>query len=250
MFLGLKEILAPRASRLKAIISEDLINAERKYKDSFDLQPSALVVLSSNLLWSPQDSSTGLQRRIIYIPVTTIPEKVDRDLFIYNLSTNKMSGKLVDSLPGLVNWALGNNDNNLNLLNNAIETNKLISPYTMDSTNPLLEWINNYITSEPNSEVNVGKINSDAKTNLFPHYLKFCKDYGHVPLKYNIFSTVLSQQLNNIFGPTVLKRRTRGGTVISNIKLHNDIIYNNTGITNINFSDIKSEFNGYISHHD
>ena len=49
------------------------MNAERKYKESFDLQPEALVVLSSNLLWSPKDSSTGLQRRVIYIPVTTVP---------------------------------------------------------------------------------------------------------------------------------------------------------------------------------
>jgi D5 N terminal like/Family of unknown function (DUF5906) len=37
-------------SKLRLLISGDLINAEIKYRDSFDIQPSCLVVLSSNIL--------------------------------------------------------------------------------------------------------------------------------------------------------------------------------------------------------
>jgi hypothetical protein len=110
-----------------------------KYGASFDLQPSCLVVLSSNVLWNPSDASTGLQRRIIYLPITTVPEKVDRTLFNYNLSTNLSSGTLSSSLPGLVNWALTNPDEDLNLLNNALETNKLIDPNAIKSANPLVD---------------------------------------------------------------------------------------------------------------
>lgn len=102
-------------SKLRLLISGDVMNAERKYKDSFDLQPESLVILTSNLLWSPKDSSTGLQRRIIYINMKTVPNKVNRNLFNYNLVSNELSGSLVRSLPGLVNWALSNSDENQNL---------------------------------------------------------------------------------------------------------------------------------------
>jgi putative DNA primase/helicase len=37
-------------SKLRLLISGDPLNAEIKYKDSFDLQPNCLVVLSSNML--------------------------------------------------------------------------------------------------------------------------------------------------------------------------------------------------------
>jgi hypothetical protein len=80
-----------------------------------------------------------LQRRIIYLPFTTVPQQVDRNLFNYNLSTNLCSGTLSSSLPGLVNWALTNTDENLNLLNNALETNKLIDPDTLNVTNQLID---------------------------------------------------------------------------------------------------------------
>ena len=102
-------------SKLRLLISGDVMNAERKYKDSFDLQPESLVILTSNLLWSSKDSSTGLQRRIIYINMKTVPNKVNRNLFNYNLVSNELSGSLVRSLPGLVNWALSNSDENQNL---------------------------------------------------------------------------------------------------------------------------------------
>jgi phage/plasmid-associated DNA primase len=114
------------------------MDVELKYKDSFDFQPKSLVVLSSNVLWSPRDASTGLQRRIIYIPITTVPQKVDRNLFSFNQTTNECSGTLSESLPGLLNWALQNPEKNLSLLNNAVETNKLIDPNTLSETNHLV----------------------------------------------------------------------------------------------------------------
>ena len=153
-------------SKLRLLISGDVMNAERKYKDSFDLQPESLVILTSNLLWSPKDSSTGLQRRIIYINMKTVPNKIDRNLFNYNLVSNELSGSLVRSLPGLVNWALSNSDKNQNLLNNAVNTNKLISENVLNEINPLVDWIKSFISYEYGNNVNVGKKNSDLKNNF------------------------------------------------------------------------------------
>ena len=154
--------------------------------------------------------------------MTTVPNKIDRNLFNYNLSTNQCSGTLSDSLPGLVNWALNNTDDNLNLLNNAIQTNKLIDPNALNDTNPLVDWIISHISYEPDSSVNVGNKQSDPNTCLYAHYLNYCKEYGYKPLLFNIFSTVLVQQLNVLVNLNIAKKRSINGTIITNINLNKD----------------------------
>jgi len=229
-------------SKLRLLISGDIMNAERKYKDSFDLQPDALVVLSSNLLWSPKDSSTGLQRRIIYVPVTTIPEEIDRDLFNFNLITNEFSGTLSKSLPGLVNWALDNPDSNSNLLGNAYETNKYISPNVLSDTNPLVDWIRSYISYEYGNYVAIGRKTSDPKKYLYSNYLSFCKDYGFKELSFQIFSSVIIQQINLLVNSNIQKKRISNGFVITNIKLNDNIIQEDKPMVNDNILD---EFDNY-----
>jgi hypothetical protein len=171
-------------------------------------------------MWNPKDSSTGLQRRIIYIEMSTTPKVVDRNLFHYDLVTNEISGTLAKDLPGLINWALNNPKSNLNLLNNAVETNKLISSNTMGITNPLIEWIETYLEFNLNSEVPVGKVQSNPDTHLFANYLRFCKDYGYHPLKYSVFSDTLVQQLQTLFDLNIRKYRNSKNTVISGISLY------------------------------
>jgi len=212
-------------SKLRLLISGDSINAERKFKDSFDFQPDALVILSSNLMWAPKDASTGLQRRVIYLPFTTVPDKIDRNLFNFNTTTNTYSGTLSNSLPGLVNWVLDNSESNLNLLNNAYETNKLISPNAIRDANPLVDWIKTYISYEENNSVPIGRKTSDPKTHLYPHYLMFCKSYGFIPLPFPSFSSVLLQQITLLISDNVNKKRISGGYVILNIKLNENLLH-------------------------
>jgi phage/plasmid-associated DNA primase len=206
-----------------------------------------LVVLSSNTIWSPKDTSTGLQRRIIYVPVTTIPEKVDRGLFSYDMVTNQGSGKLNKSLPGLVNWALGNNPENLKLLDNAVSTNNLINPRILEESNPLISWVKTYLTYEQGGAVSVGKKTSNPETHLYPHYLGFCKDFGFSPLSFNLFTTVLLQQLNVLINPAIQKKRITQGVVIQHLKLNNQPIleedFKNPGEDSA--SSIMEEFHGF-----
>jgi hypothetical protein len=73
------------------------------------------------------------------MPIINVPNKVDRNLFTYNLSTNEFAGTLARSIAGLVNWALANTEENINLMNNAVEVNKLIDPSSISSANPLVD---------------------------------------------------------------------------------------------------------------
>lgn len=209
-------------SKLRLLISGDIMNAERKYKNSFDLQPVALVVLSSNVLWNPKDSSTGLQRRIIYIPVTTVPTVKDKNLFHYNLTNNVSSGTLADSLSGLVNWALANPESNLNLLTEATSTNDLINPDVLNKTNPLVDWVKSYLTFEPGSSIRVGSKSLSPELFLYPNYLLFCKEYGYKSLAFNNFSDQLLQQLNTLISPLIEKRKTKLGMTFFQVKLNKE----------------------------
>ena len=231
-------------SKLRLLISGDIINAEKKYSDPMDIQPNCLVVLTSNMLWSPKDPSTGLQRRIIYIPVSTVPKKIDRNLFNYNLLTNEVSGTLAISLPGLVNWALANPTENLNLLNNAVSTNKLIDPSALGESNPLVEWIQSSLSYAEGSQVLVGVKNSNPRDNLFSNYLLFCAEFGYKSISIKNFSIVLVQQLNTLIDKSIERKKTNT-TVITNIKINK--------VRNIDFisptqetTSLFAEFEGFV----
>lgn len=232
-------------SKLRLLISGDLINAERKYSDSVDIQPNALVLLSSNMLWSPKDPSTGLQRRIIYIPVTNVPTEIDRNLFNYNLITNEYSGKLADSLPGLVNWALANPDSNLSLLNNAVTTNCLIDPSAISEANPLVDWIQSSLTYCEGSQVPVGSRDSNPTTSLYSNFLVFCSEYGYKPLSLNNFSIVLVQQLNILLNKSIQRKKTKKYNIITNIVLNPERNLNYINRVN-NSQNVYEEFKGFV----
>lgn len=224
------------------------MNAERKYKDSYDLQPKALVVLSSNMLWSPKDSSTGLQRRILYIPVTTVPPVKDNSLFNYDLLTNFISGTLAESLPGLVNWALSNPEENLKYLMEVNKTNSLISPDVLDKTNPLIDWIKSFLTFELDCSARVGSKSLNPDIFLYPNYILFCKEYGYKSLPFNNFSDLLVQQLNTLYSPLIQKKKTEIGMTISNIRLNKspNLTFSPSTSTK-DSSGVMSEFVGHIN---
>ena len=206
-------------SKLRLLISGDLMNAERKYKDSFDLQPEALVILSTNLLWSPKDSSTGLQRRFLYLKVNKSPNIVNRDLF--NIKNNQCSGHLYDNLPGIINWVLETTPEELNFLNQeTVDINHILCPGLNAEINPLLQWIQDSLEIGEGSSAPVGTKKQDPTKYLYPNYYKFCMDQGVASLSIMDFSNALLQQLSLFYKDIEFnKKRTKESTLISNIKL-------------------------------
>lgn len=63
------------ASLFKAITGGDTMTAERKYRDSFNFEPYAVPMFSTNKVWRSSDDTDGYFRRWTVIPFTT---KVDR----------------------------------------------------------------------------------------------------------------------------------------------------------------------------
>ena len=156
-------------------------------------------------------------------------------------ANNEASGLLADSLQGFVNWVLECPQTNMYLLDNATETNKLVNPYIFNEINPLVHWIKSNLVVSPGDSVKIGKKTNKADTHLFPNYLRFCNEYGYKPLGFNIFSTLLIQQLHSQCSKNIYKTRTMSGTSIVGIKI--EYLSDETIFPTKNISlDIQQEF--------
>lgn len=85
--------------KLKSVISGDLIQAERKNRDTYTVRPIAKLLILGNELPSLYDRSDGIWRRIVMIhfPVRIAPEQANR-----NLARDLLAAES----SGIFNWAI------------------------------------------------------------------------------------------------------------------------------------------------
>ena len=206
-------------SKLKAIVSGDLIAARQLYKDKISFNPKTLVLITSNMLWEPNDPTNGLQRRFIYLNVEKSSSTADRDLL--NIKNNQYSGKLYDNLPGIVNWALSTTPEELKFFNqDTVEINNILCPGLNAEVNPLILWIENSLEIKEGASAPIGNKKHNPNEFLYPHYYKFCKDHDFSPLSIQEFSNALVQQLTLFYKDVDFrKKRTKINTQIPNIQL-------------------------------
>lgn len=229
-------------SELKNVISGDLIGARELYKNKINFRPNCIVIMTSNLLWQPNDSTNGIQRRFIYLTINKMPK--NKNINLLNYEDNIASGILLNDLPGLINWALDADKEDLLLFNKStLEINNMISPNLDKEVNPLLDWININVKYDENSLCHVGNKKTDKNKTLFPNYLEFCNNNGFTPLSIIDFSNSLIQQLNLLWDDKeITKKRTNSGVAITNT-----VLANNTNVLE-NYNDNNennSDFNIY-----
>ena len=58
---------------IKELITGDKMEREMKYKDPVSFIPSFWVTIVSNVIWDIKNQTSGLSRRIIYLPFENIP---------------------------------------------------------------------------------------------------------------------------------------------------------------------------------
>ncbi|NHZ38567.1 phage/plasmid primase, P4 family [Massilia aquatica] len=85
-------------SYLKAITSGDVIQAERKFKDSFSFRPYCRIIGATNTLPRLLDHSDGFTRRAVIMRFNRQFKDAEKDV--------NREAKLVQELPGILNWAL------------------------------------------------------------------------------------------------------------------------------------------------
>lgn len=85
--------------RLKTLISGDLIQIDRKYRDPLSLRPTGKFICCANAVPSVSDQSYGFWRRWHVIPFIVQFKEVDQDV--------TLARRVVDGeLSGVLNWAI------------------------------------------------------------------------------------------------------------------------------------------------
>ena len=87
-----------KSDAFKALVSGDIINAEYKYGNNFEFQPTLKFVFATNEMPTFNGFNHGLVRRIKIIPFNRIIPDALQD--------TKILGKLLSELPAIVAWAI------------------------------------------------------------------------------------------------------------------------------------------------
>ncbi len=83
---------------LKAVISGDKIDVERKYQDPYTITPHIRLMVSTNTLPPSQDTSEGFFRRLIILIFNNKFGDADQD--------HCLKGALIQEIPKVIPWAL------------------------------------------------------------------------------------------------------------------------------------------------
>lgn len=174
---------------LKSLVAGDPVTFEQKHKSTFTAYPTARLVFATNTLPRFSDRSEGLWRRLLLLGFdVVIPiERQDRGL----------SHKLMDELPGILNWAIcGLRD--LNESGSFTEPTKSVEAkeqYRLD-VNSARAFLREEVTTDPGNEIETQV--------LYQSYMEWCKGRNYRPFGENIFG----KELKNLF-PGVEKQLRR-----------------------------------------
>jgi putative DNA primase/helicase len=175
------ESLVHDTGYLKRIASGDKIDAQFKFKDSFEFHPFCKLVFSMNNLpqFGNTDRSNGLYRRFIIMPFeVTIPEeKQDRNLD--EKFKNELDGIFQFALMGLKRLYENN------MFTRSEKCEKILKQYELDN-NPVEQFLLECVSKDESSYIVCNK--------LYDKYKSFCKNNRH-------------KELNNVhFGREILKK--------------------------------------------
>ena len=86
------------ASKFKAMVSGDLIDAERKFGDSFEFKPNVKFLFSTNNIPTFKGIDYALKRRLVLIPFNRKFSEQECD--------RKLLNKLKKEMPGIIKWSI------------------------------------------------------------------------------------------------------------------------------------------------
>jgi len=106
IFADIDRISPKHLGTLKALISGDWIQADRKYKDPFSFSNSAVLIFSCNQLPEFQERTYAIQRRFVAIPFENIFKgtAADKTLFQKLIKPGELAGFINRALRGYRRW--------------------------------------------------------------------------------------------------------------------------------------------------
>lgn len=206
---------------LKSFTSGDRMTFQRKYKDPVHEFPTAKIMISTNQLLQFTDKSSGIWRRLLYVPFErSIPE---------HLQNPKLIEELSSELGGIFNWAFKG-------LRSLIKAGRFTMPgkcsdaiddYRRDVNPARAFLLDNYA-----SDVCYGGLPAQE---VYDCYVRYCQDNGFRPMNSNNLGKEVKRTM-----PSVIKKRTLiGGRQVS---MYSGLAVKEGSDVAHNYGNIKSEF--------
>jgi putative DNA primase/helicase len=221
-------------SNLKVLTGTDLANSEHKFKaEEQNFKFDGLIMLTANEQIQSTDPSSGLFRRRITIPFERpFTGSAKEQCVLINCDQHKTHGKFAQYLPGLVNWLLRMDVDEMREY--LLETKKKVSYYKKYATsqqtraNAIMDWINQNLIWDPNAATYIGDSKPAPKeastfyanvdTRLYPNYCEFARNNGVGAMARSRFEAVLLDALAHQLGLHVYKGPKRT-VIIHHIRL-------------------------------
>ena len=228
------ERYAGEVGKLKNLTGQDSLPYEVKFKQSKGgFNPNALVIVSTNEVIQSSDYTSGLARRRISVPMFNKIES-DRQKNLIEHKNGKMYGDFLPNIPGLLNWVLEMDENEATSIvkNYEVKVPTLLAmkARTLVETNPIADWLDNFIVYDPTARTNVGVAKRDKDSNspfwyldtkkwLYPNYCEYCHCSGTKAVSLRRFVTLLSDLGKNQLGLDINRERDRNGSYFVGLKI-------------------------------
>ena len=182
------------------------------------------------------DYTSGLQRRRISIPMFN-QIKGDRQKNLIEHKNGQMRGEFLPYIPGLLNWVLAMDEESATSIVKNYEANVpsllAMKARTLVETNPIADWLDNFVVYEPEARTNVGVAKRDKDSNspfwyldtekwLYPNYCEYCRNSATHPVSLRRFVTLLSDLGKNQLGLDIRKERDRFGSYFVGLKIRGE----------------------------
>jgi len=167
---------------LKMLTGGDHIFAEKKHQDGFNFVNTAKLIFSCNVIPEITDKTKAMAERIVAIEFTNTFDKnnpdTDKNLLQKMTSEKELSGFLNFAIEGLQRL-LSNEDFSDH------RTLEDVEKYLAEHQNPVRQFVDYYIVSEPKGEL--------LKGDVYNKYLEFCKGEGIPTIASNQFTQKFKQ---------------------------------------------------------
>ncbi|MBW4533209.1 MAG: hypothetical protein KME09_04665 [Pleurocapsa minor HA4230-MV1] len=228
------ERYAGEVGKLKNLTGQDTLPYEVKFKQSKGgFSPSALVIVSTNEVIQSCDYTSGLARRRISIPMFNQISS-DRQKNLIEHKNGEMRGEFLPYIPGLLNWVLSMDEESATSIvkNYEVSVPSLLAmkARTLVETNPIADWLDNFIVYQPEARTNIGVAKRDKDSNsshwyldtdkwLYANYCEYCHNSGTRPVSLRRFVTLLSDLGKNQLGLDISRERDRHGSYFVGLKI-------------------------------
>lgn len=170
-----------KSDRFKALVTNDIIQTERKFENQFSFEPTTKFLFSSNRMPNFEGLNYGLRRRLTIIPFNKIFIKKEKNIHLFK--------ELMDEMPGIINWAIDGarmlKEDNYNFVETKA-TNQTKIEFEDNVSSSIMFFREHFVSNDD------GFIANEA---MYREYVNWCIDNGKKPMASVGFHRDISQNL-------------------------------------------------------